>query len=831
MHWLALLIIVLATIIETWPIAGQIGTHIPGSEGDAWEHFWVFEWVKGSLFQESELFYTDTIFYPQGTSLETHNFAWVNIAFWLVLEPFFGPGSAYSLMMLAVFIFNGFAVYLFVYELTERFSAAMTAGVIAAFWPHILSHHDHPNLIVTAWVSLTLLAVFRLMRSGQSRYAILAGIFLALVGLTRWQTLVLGGVVIGFYLLYLFFSEQSVGNRKDRLVSLSLMIGAAVILMLPLFLAQFSQAAGLGKTITGVLDGNAAQTDLLAYILPNRFHPWWGAAAFDRFYGPLQTSKVFTPFLGYVTLALVVMGLVWKWRRTRFWLGLAVVYLLLALGPVLLVNGRSYIPLPYQIIESTFLGALIRSPDRFNVFLSLPAAVLAGFGMVGVLDRARLKRPMKAGITALVAILILVEYAVQYPTFAINDYPAWYYSLAQETGEFAILELPISDRSFDEFYMHYQLLHGKPIVGGSIARISEETFGFIKSLPMLDGMPEQPVPPENVVNVGSQLTALAQANVKYLVFHKKFMGEDQLQIWRDWLTIPAYHEDEEVLVYQTDWVVGQSLPYTPLLDNGLGVISADIQPTSTTQDGWVEVAVQWGTAEALSETYEVCFLLERSSGEIAADSCFPVSTDWPTDLWSQNEMVADTYLVHMSPYLTSDRYTIRAEIRGIEDSQSVMVGSVDFSALPRTFSNTDEVDIIANWDNQIGLMDFSVNQTAAYSFDVEVEWIAQQRMEQSYQVFVHLLDSETLELVSQVDTVPLDWGYPTNWWEQGELISDTLHLSLPLSGSGAYEVWLGWYSLGTNIPLPVIDSAAQFSAEENRIRLGQLIVDNEGFIE
>ncbi|MFZ0545192.1 MAG: hypothetical protein WAM60_07125 [Candidatus Promineifilaceae bacterium] len=829
--WLALLVIIVATIIVTWPIAGQLGTHIPGSEGDVWEHLWAFEWVKGALSQGSDLFYTNLIFYPQGTSLATHNIAWVNMSLWLVLQAVVGSGAAYSLMMLTVFVFNGFAVYLFVYELTGRFSAAITAAMVAAFWPHILSHHNHPNLIVTAWVSLTLLALRRMTLSGQRRYAFLAGVFLALVGLTRWQTLVLGGIVIGFYLLYLFVANQSSLSIRARVLLLSLTMGVALLLMLPLFLAQFSQAPELVQTITEVVDGSDGQSDLLAYFLPSRFHPWWGEAVFARFYGPLQTNKVFVPFLGYTVLSLVVIGVVWCWRRTRFWLGVALLYILLALGPTLLINGRSYIPLPYRLLESTFLGALIRSPDRFNVFLSVPVAVMVGFGVKVILQHPRLKRPLGLGLVALTVLLILIEYSVRYPTFLLDDYPTWYSTLAQEPDEFGILELPMSDRSYDEVYMHYQTVHGKPIVGGSIARPSKETFAFINSLSMLAGVPEEKSPPEDVVNVGSQLTTLSQAGVKYIVFHKKFMGAERLQQWRDWLLVAPYYEDEELLVYETNWVVGESLPFIPVTDSGLGIISADVQPTSTTQDGWVEVTIQWGAQEALPEPYDVCFLLENTAGVVAADSCFPVSTVWPTDLWPQNEMVASNYLLHMSPYLATDNYTILAEVGGGEHNQTVVVGHVDFSAHPRFFSETAVTETLAEWDSKIALLNYQVHQPAANTVELDVEWLALKRMEQSYKVFVHIIDSQTQALVSQSDAVPQDWGYPTNWWEQGELISDTLHLSLPVSTSGEYEVWLGIYNLVTNDALLVSNSADSLLAEENRVHLAHLVVDSQGFIE
>jgi hypothetical protein len=308
------------------------------------------------------------------------------------------------------------------------------------------------------------------------------------------------------------------------------------------------------------------------------------------------------------------------------------------------------------------------------------------------------------------------------------------------------------------------------------------------------------------------------------------MGLEQLQVWRDWLWVPSYYEDDELLVYQTDWVVGESLPFTPVTNSGLGIISADVQPTSTTQDGWVEVAIQWGAQAALPESYDVCFVLENTAGAAVEEArCFPVSTAWPTDLWPSNEMAAESYLLPMSPYLASDTYTILAEVAG--EGRTVAVGSVAFSARPRIFSETAEAVPLTQWDGKIALLDFQLRQPSAHTVALDIEWLALERMEQSYKVFVHLIDTETQALVSQSDAVPQDWSYPTNWWEQGELISDTLHLSLPAADSGEYEVWLGIYNLGNNDPLLVSNSAAHLPADGNRIHLGRLVVDDQGIIE
>ena len=70
---------------------------------------------------------------------------------------------------------------------------------------------------------------------------------------------------------------------------------------------------------------------------------------------------------------------------------MAGVYVLLALGPVLRVNGVTFpsLPMPYRLIEDLFLVRLLRKPDRFNILLSIPVGMLAGYGAVVLIGRRR----------------------------------------------------------------------------------------------------------------------------------------------------------------------------------------------------------------------------------------------------------------------------------------------------------------------------------------------------------------------------------------------------------------------------------------------------------
>jgi uncharacterized membrane protein len=228
---LALLVYGLLAVVMTWPLAARLGTLVPAGVGnDVWTHQWTFWWVKKAIAEGHNPFYTDLIFHPHGVSLTSHNIAWLNIAAWLPLQAIVGSHTAYSLLFIATFALNGFAMYLLAREWTGSPPAAFVGGLIFGFWPYTLSQSGHPNMIVVCWVPLALLYLRRTLEKGQKRDAVLTAIFLALTGATRWHLLIMGGIVIGLYLLYKCLTDKACRTRRTLgLLALTGLVAAALM--------------------------------------------------------------------------------------------------------------------------------------------------------------------------------------------------------------------------------------------------------------------------------------------------------------------------------------------------------------------------------------------------------------------------------------------------------------------------------------------------------------------------------------------------------------------------------------------------------------------------
>jgi hypothetical protein len=72
-------------------------------------------------------------------------------------------------------------------------------------------------------------------------------------------------------------------------------------------------------------------------------------------------------------------------------------------------------------------------------------------------------------------------------------------------------------------------------------------------------------------------------------------------------------------------------------------------------------------------------------------------------------------------------------------------------------------------------------------------WQALQAPRADYTVFVHLFDPDTDAIVAQSDAMPRGGAYPTSWWAAGEVVSETVTLSLEGIPEGTYRLAVGLY--------------------------------------
>ncbi len=826
-HLLAFALFALLTLLMTWPVAARVATHLAGGRDDLWVHQWTFWWVREALRSGLNPFFSPTLYAPVGASLTSHNIAWFNIALWLPLQAIFGRIPAYNLVFLVVILLNGFCMYLFAWKLMRSYAAALAAGIIFGFWPYTLSHYDHANMMVLFWVPLTLLLLHKLVADGgvggdevrpRNRGWLILGasLTLAMIGISRWQLLIMSSPILLGYTLYLLWTYPAARNR-DTFGALLAIATVSVLVMTPLaaplvvdqFTREFPQDVFLDEPLWG-------RTDLLAYFVPSIHNGLWQARV-AALYENFVVNQFYTPFLGLTTLLLAVVGVVRRWKKSWIWLLLALFYFVLALGPELAINGRSFpsVPMPYRLIEDLFFMRLIRRPDRLNIFLSLPLAMLAGWGMQTLMEHIPNRKGRRALALAAITCILLAYSPVPFATTQ-SETPAWYSQVTAEGDEFAVLDLPMNDRSYDKWYMQYQTDHGLPLATGHVSRLPRESTAFLRSVPLLANLVEQDQLPDPALkDVGQQLRLLSDADIRYLILHKRFANEGLQAAWREWLAVNPAYEDAELIVYHTDLEAGRDFSFAHALTSDLGLVQASFAPAEAVQEGVVKVDVVWGTAASPQENLDVCLVLTGSGGEEAASSCQSIDEQTPAARWTANDLRRASYTLPVPARLDPGDYQVTLHLSDPETAEktgsTAVLGNVTVHPFTPAGSAT------AAWQEGITLRGSELTEDAG-SLIVTLYWQAEQPLSSSYKVFLHIEDANTGEIIAQSDTIPRGWRYPTTLWQPDEIVRDPIELPLIELPAGSYQFVVGLYDEASGERLPL--AAAHHGTRRDSLIVG-----------
>jgi hypothetical protein len=116
-------------------------------------------------------------------------------------------------------------------------------------------------------------------------------------------------------------------------------------------------------------------------------------------------------------------------------------------------------------------------------------------------------------------------------------------------------------------------------------------------------------------------------------------------------------------------------------------------------------------------------------------------------------------------------------------------------------------------------------QLLGYDFEVTPHalivafyWQAMEPVDKSYNVFVHVFDSQG-GLQGQVDSPPVNARYPTFLWQPGQVVVDNHAVTLPSDApTGTYRVAVGMYDEATQERLPVLDGEGR-TVPEGKIML------------
>ena len=342
---LVLLLFAILTLTLSYPLVIYLRTAVPGPPWDNFEWLYHLWWFRHSIVDLGQWPTVDpTTFYPFGYDLRLSESMLAN---YLLIAPFLFWGDevlAYNLFLLLTFILTGYATYLLIAYLTDNQVAAFVGGVAFAFCPyrmHIAAAGWLP-LLSTQWIPLLFLCLERFLRERRMRFALGAGLFMALVALSSWYyAYIVGLFALLFVLVRLWPWRQALGDA--HLMRGLLLAGVVTVaLVLPVAWPLFGMRSGhMGWSLADVDKWSASVDD---FLLPNVYHPLWGEF-FLRMRDYAPRYPWYMPGCIYLGVAVLILALVAVVKRDedgafpRGYGWIMVLSLILALGVVLRWNG------------------------------------------------------------------------------------------------------------------------------------------------------------------------------------------------------------------------------------------------------------------------------------------------------------------------------------------------------------------------------------------------------------------------------------------------------------------------------------------------------------
>ncbi|MFH1789350.1 MAG: hypothetical protein ABH834_08215 [Candidatus Altiarchaeota archaeon] len=609
----------LLSIVFTYPLILHMGSYVSGVN-DVWLSMWNIWWTKKALFElHTNPYQTDYLYYPVGTSLAFHPLMLVNTVQAIFLMDFLSLSivQAYNLLVFLSFVLAGCGAFLLAKHLTGSKIGAFIAGIIYSFCiPHYLTVNDgHFNLLTLQWIPFYVLYMLKAWNGRSMRDFLLAALFFFL---TAGSSIQYAGFLVMFtvfYALYMLWSKMS--SLAASVKAFAMLMALCFVAGLPFTYPLLTNMSSAGNAESNLGTPLIYSPEFEGFLLPSVVHPLYGSllersfmtrqdpsdnrllsslgitslllviwylagdAKFDArkiithvaaAIALISLAKIifkeyFMPVTGSILFLLIAHRAFKLVARAvgGFWFACFAAFTLLSLGPFLHFMGYATVPLPYILFHFIPGFSVFRAPYRFLVPAYLAFSVLVAFGIKRLEDRGR------KNLSYVIVAFIIFEY-IAAPIFMSEiRVPSFASEIALDAGDFTVLPVPIPPRKFNfenksfesqlSLFLLYQTVHGKKMIGGSIAHPDAEALEFIENNPLTRCLKEPELITKNECDIPPEKLrqTLNQLGVKYILASKHYLGDrflydegsaDSVIPWLESRLPPAsrLYEDDEILV-------------------------------------------------------------------------------------------------------------------------------------------------------------------------------------------------------------------------------------------------------------------------------------------
>ena len=527
-----------AFCLITYPLIRYFDTQFFTDAGDGLMNIWNIWWINTVVTQPSvhpSIWYTDMLHWPFGTTLLGQTLNPFNGFLAVPLLRVISLVQAHNVIVIFSFVMSGVTTYWLAFYLTRSFWGSILAGYIFTFSSYHFAHYyGHLNLISLEWIPLFILCWYILITRPSVIMALASALTLWLILLCDYYYFFycfLAGILI---MIWYMFSQRNIWffTKGEYLTPLSIFVLASLILTGPIvfpliYLSRIDPFLDAHNPVTFSLD-------LLAPFIPGES---WRFGQLTEFFWsklPIGLSEASV----YLGLAVIIL-LIYLWIKRRqveyiklneinLWLFLLGFFFLMALGPVLQVNGKIIYDklMPYTLMEGIlpFLK-LSGVPIRMMVMVSLSASVLSAIAL-----RVMRRSPRSRVFIPLILALLFVESLPTSLPFTSTEVPNYVSALAELSNDGGVLDKATHTKYLQ---LYYQTQYRKPMVFGYIARtpssVVEKEKGLVRAS-----------------NRGEYVRLWEEYQVRYIVTPDLIEYDDPI------ISVELVYQDEEVNIYRLD---------------------------------------------------------------------------------------------------------------------------------------------------------------------------------------------------------------------------------------------------------------------------------------
>ncbi|MEC7241099.1 MAG: hypothetical protein VXW32_07645 [Myxococcota bacterium] len=376
-----------------WPTLVTLSDTVPGStRTDLWNSLWSLWWFQDQIWSGSFPLHLDLLDFPRASGFFIADP--LNALLLTPLIPLLGIPVSYSLLVWGHLIFSGVAAHLLARRLHGSEVAGAFAGTAYCLAPVLVSgiQSGTSESMAGGWLALSVMALLKAVERGGRRPVLFAAGGLVLTCLGGWYAGLCAWIVWGALLLFGWPGVQRARSTR-RLLAAGVVAAVVCVPLAASMTRSIEQGQQIGiksERELNTVRRTTGAADPRGWFVPGD----WRSPDF-REISRDNEEFVHSHYLGWTLIFGSLMAVLRRGRRLGA-LGFAGgVGALLAMGPVVVLDGRSWVfgeqlamPLPYFLVEDFPGFSSLSLLFRLGVLPALVLAVAAA-GWVGTLPRKR----------------------------------------------------------------------------------------------------------------------------------------------------------------------------------------------------------------------------------------------------------------------------------------------------------------------------------------------------------------------------------------------------------------------------------------------------------